>query len=107
MAKKKKDRWLRLTNEFVFTFASKDCRNCEGHGYVGDEFHGFTVCSCAALEFRRQFVETGRVRQRQQLAQGGRMVTWQEYALLAPVDAETDVDADEVAAPDSSDTSVN
>lgn len=67
------------------TFAVDGCANCAGKGYTGTETAPTGICSCAALAFRREFVETGRIRQRQQLGPGGQMRTWQEYAAMAIV----------------------
>lgn len=82
--KKHKLEWIRVTNEFVATLAEPEHVHCGGKGFVGDDTTGYTVCSCAALNFRRQFIETGRVRQRSQRI-GNRDVTWQEYRPLGNV----------------------
>ncbi len=86
--RKAKLAWYRVTNEFVVTFAQEGCANCEGAGYVGDESSGLTICSCAALAFRREMVETGHVRQRNQQI-GNRNVTWQEYRNITSVSEPT------------------
>lgn len=82
--KPSKQQWLRVTNEFVCSFAVNGCPNCDGEGCIGNDLEGYTICSCAALAFRREYVETGRVRQRSQRI-GTKNVTWQEYTPLAAV----------------------
>lgn len=62
MPKPAKNKWTQVTNEFVATFGQKECKNCEGKGFVDCGSDKFTVCSCAALAFRREMIGTGRVR---------------------------------------------
>ena len=89
MNAKRKLQWIRVTNEYVATFGQKGCTNCEGAGIVGEEPR-FTICSCAALAFRREMVETGKVRQRRQRMKDAngvvREVTWQEYRPMGTVE---------------------
>lgn len=47
--------WLRVTNEFVASFAVKDCSNCQGNGYTGSDSAPSGICSCATLAFRREY----------------------------------------------------
>lgn len=84
MKTSRKIAWKRVTNEYVVTFAIEGCPNCNGEGCIGNNDEGYTLCSCAMLNFRRQMVETGRVRQRSQRI-GNRNVTWQEYRPLNTV----------------------
>ena len=70
--------WQRVTTEFVCTFATEGCPNCDGKGYTGTAEEPTGVCSCATLNFRREMISTGHVRQRKQRI-GNVDKTWLEY----------------------------
>lgn len=57
----KRNPWRRVTNELVCSFGQQGCGNCKGSGCIGDDESGYTVCSCAALAFRREYGDRVRV----------------------------------------------
>ncbi len=79
------DKWIKVTNEFVVTFADKDCTNCQGEGYiVNDGARPPSVCSCATIRFRENFLGTPRCKVTSQRI-GNRDVTTIWYKPLAVV----------------------